>query len=77
MRMTNPKVSTAILDHDKVAGQAQKCVTEFKWNKTLGYRPKSFYISTTVVAVRIVLVLVIIACGVIVGHRFLILSTYR
>ncbi|MGB3386209.1 MAG: ABC transporter permease [Marinomonas sp.] len=71
MSTTDPKVSTAVLDHDKVADQAQTYVAKFERNETFAHRFQRFLHKYPVAAPSIVLVLAIIAFSLIVGNRFL------
>ncbi|MGO2514238.1 ABC transporter permease [Marinomonas polaris] len=71
MSSTNPKPSTAVLDHDKVADQASTYVAKFERRETPLQRFKKFLHHYPIAAPLIVLLLAVISFSVIVGDRFL------
>ncbi|SBS29224.1 Ribose transport system permease protein RbsC [Marinomonas spartinae] len=71
MSSTEQKNSTAVLDHDKVADQAQVYVASFEHKETPVQRFKKFLHHYPVAAPSIVLLLAIFCFSLIVGSRFL------
>lgn len=71
MSSTDTKPSSPVLEHDKVADQAQTYVASFEHRATLLERFKKFLHHYPVAAPSIVLILAIVAFSMIIGGRFL------